>query len=79
LRSAGSERACRRGLNWCCAVGWDAVNNVPSVLALVALGALFGLTMPFWLGLCVLVAIQLAASMYGHHVVQLLAKYLCYV
>jgi len=66
-------------LNWCCAVGWDAVNNVPSVLALAALAALFGLTLPFWLGLCVLVAIQLAASMYGHHVVQLLAKYLCYV
>jgi NCS1 family nucleobase:cation symporter-1 len=66
-------------LNWFCAVGWDAVNNVPSVLALVALAGMFGLTMPFWIGLCVLVAIQLAASVYGHHVVQLLAKYLCYV
>ena len=66
-------------LNWGCAVGWDAVNNVPSVLALVALAALFGVTMPFWLGLSFLVAIQLAASMFGHHVVQLLAKYLCYV
>jgi NCS1 family nucleobase:cation symporter-1 len=66
-------------LNWSCAVGWDAVNNVPSVLALVALAAKFGLTLPFWLGLAVLVAIQLAASMYGHHVVQLLAKYLCWV
>jgi NCS1 family nucleobase:cation symporter-1 len=67
------------GLNWLCAVGWDAVNNVPSVLALVTLAALFGVTLPFWLGLCALVAIQLAASMYGHHVVQILAKYLCYV
>ncbi len=66
-------------LNWCCAVGWDAVNNVPSVLALLALLALFGLTVPFWLGLTVLVAIQLAASLYGHHVVQLVAKYMCYV
>jgi NCS1 family nucleobase:cation symporter-1 len=66
-------------LNWLCAVGWDAVNNVPSVLALVALAALFGATLPFWLGLSVLVAVQLAASIYGHHVVQLLAKYLCYV
>jgi nucleobase:cation symporter-1, NCS1 family len=66
-------------LNWLGAVGWDAVNNVPSVLALVALGAMFGVTLPFWLGLCVLVVIQLAASVYGHHVVQLLAKYLCYV
>lgn len=66
-------------LNWGCAVGWDAVNNVPSVLALLALAARFGLALPFWLGLALLVAIQLAASMYGHHVVQLLAKYLCYV
>jgi NCS1 family nucleobase:cation symporter-1 len=67
------------GLNWLCAVGWDAVNNVPSVLALVGLAAIFGLTLPFWIGLSVLVAMQLAASMYGHHVVQLLAKYLSYV
>jgi NCS1 family nucleobase:cation symporter-1 len=66
-------------LNWGCAVGWDAVNNVPSVLALVALAALFGIGLPFWLGLAGLVVIQLAASMFGHHVVQLLAKYLCYV
>jgi len=67
------------GLNWLCAVGWDAVNNVPSVLALVALAAMYGLALPFWLGLAALVAVQLVASMYGHHVVQLLAKYLCYV
>jgi NCS1 family nucleobase:cation symporter-1 len=66
-------------LNWFCAVGWDAVNNVPSVLALVALFALFGVAMPFWIGLSLLVAIQLVVSMYGHHAVQLLAKYLCYV
>jgi NCS1 family nucleobase:cation symporter-1 len=66
-------------LNWFCAVGWDAVNNVPSVLALLALAALFGFSVPFWAGLTLLVAIQLAASMYGHHAVQLLAKYLCYV
>jgi NCS1 family nucleobase:cation symporter-1 len=66
-------------LNWFCAVGWDAVNNVPSVLALVALGALYGIGIAFWVGLAVLVAIQLTASMFGHHVVQLIAKYLCYV
>ena len=66
-------------LNWLCAVGWDAVNNVPSVLALVALATMFGITLPFWLGLAGLVAIQLTASMYGHHVVQNVAKYLCYV
>jgi NCS1 family nucleobase:cation symporter-1 len=66
-------------LNWFCAVGWDAVNNVPSVLALVALAGLYGIGLPFWLGLSALVAVQLTASMYGHHVVQLLAKYCCYV
>ncbi len=66
-------------LNWISAVGWDAVNNVPSVLALVALAAHFGFGLPFWLGLSLLVAIQLTASIYGHHAVQLLAKYVCYV
>jgi NCS1 family nucleobase:cation symporter-1 len=66
-------------LNWVCAVGWDAVNNVPSVLGIVALGALYGVGVPFWVGLAMLVAVQLTASMYGHHVVQLVAKYLCYV
>ena len=66
-------------VNWVTAVGWDAVNNVPSVLALVALVAYFHLTLPFWIGLSVLVAIQLTASIYGHHVVQVLAKYVCYV
>ncbi|MBD5633010.1 MAG: cytosine permease [Candidatus Eremiobacteraeota bacterium] len=65
--------------NWISAVGWDAVNNVPSVLAIVALAARFGFTLPFWLGLAALVAVQLVASVYGHHVVQLLAKYVCYV
>ncbi|HEV8022026.1 MAG TPA: cytosine permease [Candidatus Lustribacter sp.] len=66
-------------LNWLCAVGWDAVNNVPSVLALVALAAMFGLHVQFWIGLSVLVMVQMAASVYGHHVVQLVAKYLSYV
>ena len=66
-------------LNWISAVGWDAVNNVPSVLAILALAASFGVALPFWLGLSALVAIQLTASICGHHVVQLLAKYVCYV
>jgi NCS1 family nucleobase:cation symporter-1 len=65
--------------NWISAVGWDAVNNVPSVLALVALAAILGIGLPFWLALSFLVAIQLTASIYGHHVVQVLAKYVCYV
>ncbi len=66
-------------INWISAIGWDAVNNVPSVLALVALAARFGIGFPFWLGLALLVAIQLTASIYGHHVVQMLAKYVCIV
>ncbi len=66
-------------LNWLCAVGWDAVNNVPSVLALIVLASYAGLTLPFWLGLAALVALQLLASAVGHHAVQLLAKYNCYV
>jgi NCS1 family nucleobase:cation symporter-1 len=66
-------------LNWLCAVGWDAVNNVPSVLAIVALVARFGFTVPFWIGLAILAAIQLTASVCGHHVVQVIAKYTTYV
>jgi NCS1 family nucleobase:cation symporter-1 len=66
-------------INWISAVGWDAVNNVPSVLALVALAARFGVGLPFWVGLALVVAIQLTASIYGHHVVQVLAKYVCLV
>jgi NCS1 family nucleobase:cation symporter-1 len=62
-------------LNWICSVGWDAVNNVPSVLALAALVALFGLRLPFWLGLAVLAALQMTASIRGHHLVQLVTKY----
>ncbi len=63
-------------LNWLCAVGWDAVNNVPSVLALVALAALYGIGLPFWLGLSLLAGTQLVAGIYGHHLVQIVGKYL---
>jgi len=62
-------------LNWLYCVGWDAVNNVPAATALVALLALGGAATPFWLGLGVLAGLQMAASVYGHHVVQLLQKY----
>ena len=66
-------------LNWSCAVGWDAVNNVLSVLALIALSKLLGLHLPFWLGLAALTAIQLSVSLHGHHLVQLVTKYGGYV
>lgn len=63
-------------LNWMYCVGWDAVNNVPAAAALVALVALAGASPPFWLALGVLASIQMAASIYGHHMVQALQKYL---
>jgi NCS1 family nucleobase:cation symporter-1 len=66
-------------LNWFGAVGWDAVNNVPSTLALVALFALMHVPLPFWSGLLILSLVQLTASMYGHHVVQIVGKYLGWV
>ena len=63
-------------LNWIYCVGWDAVNNVPAAAALIALVALYAAPPPFWLALGVLAAIQMVASIYGHHVVQALQKYL---
>jgi NCS1 family nucleobase:cation symporter-1 len=63
-------------LNWMYCVGWDAVNNVPAAAALVALLALSGAATPFWLALGVLATVQMAASIYGHHMVQALQKYL---
>lgn len=63
-------------LNWLYCVGWDAVNNVPAAAALIALLAVFGLSAPFWLALGVLAGVQMIASIYGHHVVQALQKYL---
>src|ERR687886_439486 len=65
-------------INWASCVGWDAVNNVPSVVALIALFALAGLTLPFWLALAVLVVIQMVVGIYGHHLVQATEKYLGY-
>ncbi len=63
-------------LNWIYCIGWDAVNNVPAAAALVALLALGGTGMPFPLALGVLALLQMVASVYGHHVVQALQKYL---
>ncbi len=63
-------------LNWIYCIGWDAVNNVPAAAALIALLALAGPALPFWLALGALAAVQMAASIYGHHVVQALQKYL---
>ncbi len=63
-------------LNWLYCVGWDAVNNVPAAAALIALLGLAGATLPFWLALGLLAGVQMTASVYGHHAVQALQKYL---
>ncbi len=63
-------------LNWIYCVGWDAVNNVPAAAALIALLALAGTGVPFWLALALLAGVQMIASIYGHDVVQSLQKYL---
>ncbi len=66
-------------INWVCCVSWDAVNNVPSTIALMALVAIYGLTLPFWLALATLAILQMIGSVYGHDLVQLVEKYLGYV
>ena len=63
-------------LNWVYCVGWDAVNNVPAAVALIALLAILGLPAPFAVALGVLAAIQMAAAIRGHDAVQGLQKYL---
>ncbi|MFT8862883.1 MAG: cytosine permease [Acetobacter fabarum] len=63
-------------LNWIYCVGWDAVNNVPAATALIALLLAGGIHAPFWAALGVLAGVQMLASIYGHHVVQTLQKYL---
>ncbi|MFT8419663.1 MAG: cytosine permease [Acetobacter sp.] len=63
-------------LNWIYCVGWDAVNNVPAATALIALLLAGGMHAPFWAALGVLAGVQMVASIYGHHVVQALQKYL---
>ena len=66
-------------VNWVSCVGWDAVNNVPSALALVALAGLLGVAgMPYTVVLALLVAVQMVVGIWGHHVVQLTEKYLGY-
>jgi NCS1 family nucleobase:cation symporter-1 len=66
-------------LNWFNSVGWEAVGSVPSAIALVALFHWYGLGLPFWAGLVLIVGVQLVLSIYGHHMVQLAAKYLSFV
>ena len=62
-------------LNWVGAVGMDVINNIVSATALVAFMTVFGIVMPFWSALAVLVAIQLVIGVYGHHVIQNTSTY----
>jgi NCS1 family nucleobase:cation symporter-1 len=66
-------------INWICCVSWDAVNNVPSTIALIALLAIYGVSAPFWLALATLAILQMIGSVYGHDLVQLVEKYLGYL
>lgn len=66
------------GINAFMCVGWVAVANVPATLALIAFVAYGGVSLPFWVALAVLSAFQLVAAIYGHHVVQLVQKYVGY-
>jgi NCS1 family nucleobase:cation symporter-1 len=66
-------------LNWINGVGWNAVNNVIASVALLTLVGLSGLQLPFWVALTLLAVTQGYSSMHGHHLVQVLQKYLGYV
>jgi|GEM_PF-1465001 NCS1 family nucleobase:cation symporter-1 len=62
-------------LNWFGTIGWDVVNNLLSAAAFIALFAGFGVSMPLWLALAVLVVTQMMVSIYGHHLIQDTSKY----
>jgi NCS1 family nucleobase:cation symporter-1 len=65
-------------LNWIVCIGWDAINNIPSVLALVALFAYYGVGTKYWFLLAVMVIIQMFIGIYGHHLTQAIQKYAGY-
>lgn len=65
-------------LNYLTCVGWVAIANVPAALALVMVLAFVNLAAPFWIALALVTASQMLAAVYGHHVVQLLQKYVGY-
>jgi NCS1 family nucleobase:cation symporter-1 len=65
-------------INYVMCVGWVAVGNVPATLALMAALAFGGIALPFWLALAIVAGVELVASVYGHHAVQLLQKYVGY-
>jgi NCS1 family nucleobase:cation symporter-1 len=64
--------------NWASCTGWDAVNNVPAALAIVAIAHFVGLTIPFWLALAVCAISEAVISTYGHDLVQSVNRYIGY-
>ncbi|GCE78772.1 purine-cytosine permease family protein [Komagataeibacter oboediens] len=66
-------------INWVNCIGWDAVNNVPSAIALILLVQTWGMTLPFWLAMAILALAQLLASAAGHDTVQTIEKYLGWI
>jgi len=66
-------------LTWAGSVGWNAVNNIPAAISLLALFALIGARLPTWAGLLLLAVVQGYAAHRGHHLVQSVQKVLGYV
>lgn len=64
--------------NWASCTGWDAVNNVPAALAIVAIAKFAGLSLPFWLALAVCAISEAVVSTYGHDLVQGVNRYIGY-
>lgn len=62
-------------LNWVNAIGWDVINNVISATAFIVLLADYNIKVPMWCALAILVILQLAIGVYGHHLIQNTAKY----
>jgi NCS1 family nucleobase:cation symporter-1 len=66
-------------LTWAGSVGWNAVNNIPAAISLLALLAIVGAHVPAWAGLLLLAIVQGYAAHRGHHLVQAVQKVLGYV
>jgi NCS1 family nucleobase:cation symporter-1 len=65
-------------VNYLMCIGFSATGVIPGALALQALLALPHVEIPFWICLVVMQGATLVAGIYGHHLVQLMQKYLGY-
>ena len=66
------------GLNYLMCIGFSATGVIPGALALQALLGLGHIGIPFWICLIAVQGSTLVAGFYGHHLVQLMQKYLGY-